>query len=236
MSNARILIAEDNIPFLHTLKEYLKGLMANVVSVMDGITALEFIKTYKPDIVLLDLNIPKINGIELLNKLEYCKDLSTNIIIISGEREFINKIPLQSYKMIKRIFCKPVDFNNIYDNIVKILSKQKNENKLTKMRELLEKFEFNKTSKGYGLLVECFSEIVNNPKSLRNIEKNVYKNIAKRHNFDNINQIKWCISKTIKSMVRYTDKKILNKYFRNSRDISPKYFMVTIYEIINKED
>jgi hypothetical protein len=172
----------------------------------------------------------------LLNKLEQYNDLSANIIIISGERKFINKIPLQSYKMIKRIFCKPVNFNNIYDNIVKILLKQKNENKFIKIRELLEKFEFNKTSKGYGLLVECFSEIVNNPKLLRNIEKDVYKNVAKKYDFDSINQIKWCISKTIKSMVRYTDKETLNKYFINSRDISPKYFMATIYEIINKEE
>lgn len=236
MINARILIVEDNVRFLHTLKEYLKGLMADIVSVVDGITALEFIKTYKPDIVLLDLNIPKLNGIELLEKLEHCKNLSTNIIIISGERNFINKIPLESYKIIKRIFCKPVDFNNIYDNIVHILSKQKNEDELIKMKEVLEEFEFNKTSKGYSFLIECLSEIVNNPKLLRNIEKHIYTNVAKRHNFDNINQIKWCISKAIKSMVRYTDKKTLNKYFSNSRDISPKYFMITIYEMINKED
>lgn len=236
MSNARILIAEDNVRFLHTLKEYLKGLMADIVSVVDGVTALEFIKTYKPDIVLLDLNMPKLNGIELLNKLEHCKDLSTNIIIISGERNFINKIPLKSYELIKGVFCKPVDFKSIYDNIIHVLSKQKIEDELIRMKEVLEEFEFNKTSKGYSFLIECLSEIVNNPKSLRNIEKNVYKNVAERHNFDSINQIKWCISKTIKSMARYTDKKTLNKYFSNSRDISPKYFMITIYEMINKED
>jgi CheY-like chemotaxis protein len=47
MSNTRILIVEDNVQFLHTLKEYLKRLISDVVSVTDGIAALEFIKTYK---------------------------------------------------------------------------------------------------------------------------------------------------------------------------------------------
>ena len=68
MNSIKILIVEDNIQFLYALQEALKEFKADIVSVGDGIVALEFVKTYKPDIVILDLNIPSLNGIELLEK------------------------------------------------------------------------------------------------------------------------------------------------------------------------
>lgn len=51
----------------------------------NGISGLEKIKSLKPDIVLLDINMPKMNGLEMLDQLEY-KTFET--IIISGYEDF----------------------------------------------------------------------------------------------------------------------------------------------------
>lgn len=235
MNSTKMLIAEDNLQFLHTMQDYLKKLMIEIISVTDGIAALEVMKRCNPDLILLDLNMPKLNGIEFLKKLEGFEGLSTNVIIISGERRFINKIPLESYKLIKGVFCKPVNLQDIYNNVKHILSNQNERNDIIKIKKTLELFEFNKSSKGYNLLIDCLNEIINNPNGLKNIEGVVYKNVAARNNFESIVQIKWCIAKAITSMIRFTDTKILNKYFTSSASISPKYFMRTIYDMIKSE-
>ena len=231
MSSVKLLIAEDNVQFLHTMQDYLKRLMIEVISVKDGIVALELVKRYRPDIILLDLNMPRLNGIEFLDKLEEFKDLSSDVIIVSGERELINKIPLGSYRLIKGIFCKPVELENVYNNIKYILLNKEKEDDIIKVQEVLEIFNFNKLSKGYKFLIECFSEIISEPEGLSSIENVVYKKVANRHGFNKIDPIKWCIFKTIKSMIRFTDDEILNRYFGSSDNITPKSFMFTIYNI-----
>lgn len=232
MTSTKLLIAEDNIQFLHTMQNYLKKLMIEIISVTDGVVALEIVKRYRPNIILLDLNMPKLNGIGFLKELEKINNLSSNVIIVSGEKEFINKIPLESYKLIKRIFCKPVELENVYDNIKYILLNKEKEDDIIRVKEVLEIFNFNKSSKGYKFLIECFSEIVNEPEGLSSIEKVVYKKVAHKHGFNKIDPIKWCIFKTIKSMIRFTDAKILNKCFGSSDNITPKSFMFTIYNIV----
>lgn len=235
MNSTKMLIAEDNLYFLNTMQNYFKKLMIEIISVTDGISALEMTERYKPEVILLDLNMPKLNGIEFLKRLKKLEVLSARVIIISGERRFINKIPLESYELINGVFCKPVNLKDIYNNVKHILSNQNERNNIIKIKKELEHFEFNKSSKGYDFIIECLNEIINNPNGLKNIEGIVYKNVADRNNYENINQIKWCIAKTINSMVRFTDKTILNEYFLYCTNITPKYFMRTIYDIIKSE-
>lgn len=93
MDNFKTLIVEDNIQFLHMLYEYLRKITSDIILAEDGISALKFIKIYRPDIVILDLNILGLNGIELLEKIEQDTNLSINVIIVSGELNLINEIP-----------------------------------------------------------------------------------------------------------------------------------------------
>lgn len=236
MKDTKILVVEDNQKLLYCINNYLKKLKIEILLATNGILALEIIKKYKPNIILLDLNIPKLNGIELLKELGTFNNSVASVIIISGEKSFINQIPLDSYNLIKGVLCKPVALQDIYNKIEYILIKQTSNEKYVEVKKILKEFEFNKCSKGYWFLLECLNEITSNPEGLKNIEKIVYKKVASKHKFDNINQIKWCISKTIKSMVRYTDNKTLNNYFGTNNNITPKYFIITMYNIINKEN
>lgn len=231
MSNTKILIADDNEQFSKAMQNYLRKLMVeDIILARDGEIALEYIECYRPNIVLLDLKMQKLNGIEVLRDIQRFKDLS--IIIISSESKFINQIPCTNYEMIKGVFHKPVDLQNIYYSVKYILAQQKHEKESINLNHILDEFEFNKSSRGYNFLVECLEEIFENPEELINIEKTAYKNIADKHNLNEINQVKWCISKSIKSMIRYTDTKILLKYFRDINRITPKNFIIEMYSII----
>lgn len=125
MNSIKILIVEDNIQFLYALQEVLKEFKADIVSVGDGIVALEFVKTYKPDIVILDLNIPNLNEAELLERIEQNKGLSTNVIIMSEDLKLINTIQGKHYNKIKGVFGKPVELVNIQESIKNIILKKK---------------------------------------------------------------------------------------------------------------
>lgn len=62
----KILLIEDEPALQETLGGFLKSAGFNVVSAFDGLSGVEMAKKEKPDIVLLDLILPKKNGFEVL--------------------------------------------------------------------------------------------------------------------------------------------------------------------------
>lgn len=66
---AKIIFADDD-PFL--IKIYSNRLIKDgheVITASDGLTALEKIKQYKPDLIVLDIMLPRMNGMDILSEL-----------------------------------------------------------------------------------------------------------------------------------------------------------------------
>jgi two-component system alkaline phosphatase synthesis response regulator PhoP len=66
----KILIVDDEFDALTALKRALESDNYNVVEAADGLSAIKKVKTEKPDIVLLDLMMPEIDGFEVLKRLK----------------------------------------------------------------------------------------------------------------------------------------------------------------------
>jgi len=77
----RLLLVEDSLALTRVYKEYLKPMSVNVSSVAEGGQGLEQIKKTDPDVVLLDLNLPDMNGLELLEKLQGLPQDPTVVVI-----------------------------------------------------------------------------------------------------------------------------------------------------------
>lgn len=91
-----VLIADDNLEFVDLLKEYMDQYDdINVVGIAkDGMQALEMIKSIKPDVVVLDVIMPNIDGIGVLEKLATQQmDRKPLFIMLSaiGQDVFIQK-------------------------------------------------------------------------------------------------------------------------------------------------
>jgi len=67
---SRLLLVEDSLALARVYIEYLKPMAVEVSHVTEGREGLEQIEENDPDVVLLDLNLPDMNGIELLNELK----------------------------------------------------------------------------------------------------------------------------------------------------------------------
>jgi DNA-binding NarL/FixJ family response regulator len=64
-----VVVADDSLSFLETLVSILEMEFVVVKTAMDGKSALEIIINCKPDVVVLDLNMPGLNGIEITREL-----------------------------------------------------------------------------------------------------------------------------------------------------------------------
>jgi DNA-binding response OmpR family regulator len=80
----------------------------------DGLTALEVARAFRPDVVLLDVNLPGIDGYELARRLraEYRSEVSL-IVITADDRDNVNSQSCETY--VDHRFTKPVDFNTLID-------------------------------------------------------------------------------------------------------------------------
>jgi twitching motility two-component system response regulator PilH len=67
---SKVLVVEDSPPQREMISSLLKDNGMNVTSASDGIEALEQIQQDRPDIVVLDIVMPRMNGYELCRRLK----------------------------------------------------------------------------------------------------------------------------------------------------------------------
>lgn len=84
---ARILICDDHPFVLMGTKSYVQGLGHTVCEICsNGISAFNMIQQHRPDIALLDISMPGMNGIEVLKKVREEK-LKTKVILLTMHNE-----------------------------------------------------------------------------------------------------------------------------------------------------
>jgi PleD family two-component response regulator len=91
----KVLLIDDNKPDVDMLKEHLKGLGLDVYISMSGEDGLRKARRLKPDLILLDLILPDIDGFDVCEQIKSDKDLrQTKVVIISvkGDVEKVGKV------------------------------------------------------------------------------------------------------------------------------------------------
>jgi DNA-binding NarL/FixJ family response regulator len=69
LEKPRIIVADDSPAFLQKLTSLLSVEFDVIATAADGKSALELIRRYEPDLVILDLNMPVLNGVEVAREL-----------------------------------------------------------------------------------------------------------------------------------------------------------------------
>ncbi len=69
----RILVVDDNVDSAETLKELLRGFGNEVRTAYDGVEAVSAAADFEPDVVLLDIGLPKMNGYDVARRLRQQK-------------------------------------------------------------------------------------------------------------------------------------------------------------------
>ena len=89
-----VMLADDHVLIREGIKQLLEfdGSMRVIAEASDGIECLEKLKNVKPDILLLDINMPNMNGIDVLKELKEKNDpLKILILTVHSEVEYLVK-------------------------------------------------------------------------------------------------------------------------------------------------
>ena len=116
-ATSRILIADDNEPNRELLEVYLADVDCDIATAIDGADTLEKVASFKPDIILLDIMMPKLSGFEVCQQLK--ADPTTRKIMVlmvtalgelgdieraveAGTDDFLSK-PVNKIELVKRV-------------------------------------------------------------------------------------------------------------------------------------
>ena len=114
---SRILIADDNEPNRELLEVYLADLDCQIATAIDGQDTLAKVAAFNPDVILLDIMMPKLSGFEVCQQLK--ADPATRGIMIlmvtalgelgdieraveAGTDDFLSK-PVNKVELVKRV-------------------------------------------------------------------------------------------------------------------------------------
>lgn len=124
----KVMVADDNIELNSMCCKFLTNDkdIEVVSTTTDGENTLKNYLETKPDVLLLDLDLPKLSGLEIINDL--CLDTEEkkkcNIIVISGNIDMRHN--LYNTSKVFRIIPKPADFDYILDTIKEMSLVEKN--------------------------------------------------------------------------------------------------------------
>ncbi len=122
-----ILIVDDDHGMLDTLSDILEEKGFRVSRASDGYMAIEMVKKNGVDMVLMDIKMPGINGVETFKEL---KQIKSDIKVIMMTAYAVEDL-LEEARRLNAYVCinKPLDVDNLLTLINEIVL-QKNENRL----------------------------------------------------------------------------------------------------------
>ena len=117
-----ILLAEDDLIIRKSLAYYLNDSGFSVVQVENGVEAVEEIRKSKFDLIITDLNMPYMGGLEIINVVRNELKLDTPIIVLTSSG--VEKVELESFNIGANEFvAKPFSPSVLKARINKLLIK-----------------------------------------------------------------------------------------------------------------
>ncbi|MFY4748637.1 response regulator transcription factor [Aliarcobacter butzleri] len=131
MKSLKVLIVEDEIKLANLIKVSIKELFFKVNIAKDGIEGLKKFQSFKPDIIISDITMPNLDGLEMCQKIR--EESNIPIVILSAysqKEKLLKAIDLG----INKYFIKPFDIEEFLEYL-KNLSKNIKKIKTYKLKD-----------------------------------------------------------------------------------------------------
>ena len=199
----RVLIADDNRDYTEVLCEYMKcePRIEIVGCAYDGIEAMSMIRMTGPDVLILDMVMPNLDGIGVLERIQNAKlNKTPKVLVVSAVLN--DNIAAKTIALGAEYFMlKPVDFEVLIDRIcmfakeneiigkelsagdIRAISTQKKSAVMeTMVTEIIHEIGIPAHIKGYQYLRHAIMMVVDDLDMINSITKELYPTVAKDFN------------------------------------------------------
>jgi DNA-binding response OmpR family regulator len=125
-SQNKILVVDDEIDIVGWLKHFLTHYGFEVAEAYDGVQALAAVATDKPDLILLDLNMPRMDGrttIRRLREQEETRDIPIVVLSANPPSDEAERVRMLG-QGVKEFLRKPVTMEQLVVEVRKHLESQ----------------------------------------------------------------------------------------------------------------
>ena len=142
-----VLYVEDETVILFSVTEILKRRVENVLSAIDGEEGFDLFKKHSPDIVITDINMPRMNGLQMARKIkQHNPDIHIYLLSAYPQPDYL----LEAFDIgVEGFLKKPLDKEKLFSILEEI-----SERILLKEKILLEEHEREKSEEKFRTLAE----------------------------------------------------------------------------------
>ncbi len=117
-----VLVVEDNELNMKLFHDLLEVHGYNIIQTKDGMDALRLAREHKPDLILMDIQLPEVSGLEVTKWIKEDDDLKSIPVIavtafaMKGDEEKIREGGCEAY------IAKPISVTNFLETVQRFLS------------------------------------------------------------------------------------------------------------------
>lgn len=217
-----VLFIEDEVELRKNYVMYLEMMFEAVYEASDGEEGYRVYKEKKPDILIIDINIPKLNGLDLLKKIRK-DDHRTKAIVLTAHRDKDFLLKATSLKLTEYL-VKPISRSALQEALDRVMEELKNFTTIAIKNQIL--------SDGYMWSytkeeLSCNGKIVNLTKKEQMVFKLFMDNANSVLSADTILYSAWddnldCSISTLKTLLKNLRRKLPNDLIKNVHGVGYK--------------
>ncbi len=119
----KVLVVDNEMSFASLLADHLKARKIDAHSVYSGRDALSAARDFQPDVIILDIQMPDISGVDVLSRIKG-SDPAIEVIVLTGNGSFDIGIECMELGAFDYLF-KPVDLDQLLETIESAYLKRK---------------------------------------------------------------------------------------------------------------
>ncbi len=147
MPSSKILIADDNPPNVELLEAYLAEVDCEIAIAIDGQDTLDQVARFKPDLILLDIMMPKLSGFEvcrIVRKSPETRHIMILMVTALGEAGDIERAVASGCD---DFLSKPINKIELVKRVENLLKLRHVTDELERLREYIDAMEKDRPSK-----------------------------------------------------------------------------------------
>lgn len=146
----RVLAIDDQQLVLLPLQKRLKELGYEVQIETDAEKALTAFATFQPDLVIIDVNMPKISGLEIVKSIKNNPDAKTKIIVLSGDTQ--DATISEAFELgIDDYMKKPLSLNEVCIRVKRLIGQPENQTTQSLSQVIIQQ-------RCVGVVIPCYNE------------------------------------------------------------------------------